>query len=58
MDKHIKDSIKGVQGYPLLSIRPLGTKRGDGQAGLNELLKETIGHPLFYFSPLETMGMD
>ena len=44
--------------YPLLSISLLGTKGRDGQAGLNAVLKETIGHPLLSFSPLEIMGRD
>ena len=44
--------------YPLLSISPLGTKGRDGQAGLNGVLKETIGYPLLDFSPLQIMGRD
>ena len=58
MDKHIKDSIKGVQRISFIVHYSLRDKRRDGQAGLNAVLKETIGHPLLSFSPLETMGKD
>ena len=44
--------------YPLLSISPLETKGRDGQAGLNAMLKKTIGHPLLSFSPLDKKGRD
>ena len=39
-----------------MSISPLGTKKRCGQAGLNAVLKETIGHPSHSFSPFKDNG--
>ena len=39
-----------------MSISLLGTKGRGGQAGLNAVLKETIGHPSLSFSPFRDNG--